>query len=75
MTSAALCRRRGYRVGDVLRAGRVDSDNVAIVRITAIGETEVLGIWEQPPFEGEVLWDLSFRRWRRIARAKKGGGR
>lgn len=63
LSSAELCRRNGWRKGTVLmgREGR----KVATIKITAVGNEQVLAfqVGDYPDFES--LWDLTCRNWKR----------
>ena len=65
-TSAQICRANGWTVGDVLEGeDEVSRDRI---RITAIGEQNVLARWQYAdnPESSERLIALDFREWRKV---------
>jgi hypothetical protein len=68
-TSADLCRQNGWVVGDKLERRRsiVAGGYRLRVRLTAIGEEQVLGRIADIDFPGqEHQWDLIGEEWRRV---------
>jgi hypothetical protein len=61
LSSAELCRQNGWQRGTFL-VGEEDGE-IARVRITAVGEEEVLALDLKD--EVEDIWDLRYRAWRR----------
>lgn len=64
-TSAALCRRMGWKIGTILES--TDSDGVAQrIQITAFGESAILVRDVRPDFSRgvEVGFDLTRREWK-----------
>ena len=65
-TSAQICRAQGWTVGDVLEG--TDEVSTDRIRITAIGEQNVLARWQYAdlPESAERLISLDFRDWRKV---------
>ena len=65
-TSADICRANGWTVGDILEGE--DEASRDRIRITAIGETNVLARWQHAdtPESSEWLICLDFREWRKV---------
>ena len=65
-TSTEICRANGWTVGDMLEGqDEVSTDRI---RITAIGEQNVLARWQYAdnPESSERLMSLDFREWRKV---------
>ena len=66
LTSTDICRAQGWTVGDILE--REDEFGREWIRITAIGEQNVLVRWQYAdmPESSERLMSLDFREWRKV---------
>jgi hypothetical protein len=62
LNEAEFCRQNGLKIGDVLRG--VEGRCVDTVRITAIGETMVLCVWNE---KREASTTFSCRDWVKIS--------
>ena len=65
-TSADICRANGWTVGDILEGeDKVCRDRI---RLTAIGEQNVLARWLYAnwPESSERIISLDFREWRKV---------
>ena len=69
-TSADICRANGWTVGDVLE-GDDNAGNEMILRITAIGECNVLArrMYAERSESPEILLNFVFRDWRKVGGA------
>ncbi len=65
MTSADLCRIRGWTVGTVLIGD--EGFGPSTIVITAIGERAVLAKHLNETKLHESLWDLQFRDWKKVS--------
>ena len=65
-TSADMCRAAGWTAGDILE--REDEFGREWIRITAIGEQNVLVRWqyEDRPESAERLVHIDFCKWRKV---------
>ena len=65
-TAADICRANGWTVGDVLEG--TDEVSTDRIRITAIGEQNVLARWQYAdnPESSEWLICIDFRDWRKV---------
>ena len=65
-TSAAICRANGWKVGDILEGE--DEVSTGRIRITAIGEQNVLARWQYAdnPESSEWLICIDFRDLRKV---------
>lgn len=70
--SARIARRKRWKVGDIVEGD--DGYGVTRLRITAIGEEQILAIERGPGPRTEDEWALWCRCWRKVA-ARKGGDR
>ena len=61
---AEVVRAKRWRVGDVI-VGR-EGEHIAVLRITAIGEYEILASALHCTFTGESSWYLASRCWVRV---------
>jgi len=61
--SAEIVRARRWRVGDLIE-GLVEDNHVAVLRITAVGEYEILAeALTSANYTGESTWYLASRCW------------
>lgn len=62
--SAETCKLNGWKVGDILEGeewGRINR-----IKITAIGEQNILAKWENDTVEEDCCTTLHCREWRKI---------
>ena len=67
MSDADICRKHGWKQGTRLTGTEYfgnGKSSTATIRITAIGESEILAVFESDEGEGEeAIWTLKYRDW------------